>query len=125
MPLEFGAWNLKFNFKMYIYNVTVNIEENVHDIWLQWMMSEHIPAMLATGKFSKALMTRVEVEEEMGGKTYSIQYTTDSKETLDKYYSENADVMRAQNKAFDGAYVAFQTELKVIGEAHNELFNKN
>ncbi|MGO3182525.1 MAG: DUF4286 family protein [Aequorivita sp.] len=108
---------------MYIYNVTINIEENVHDIWLQWMVSEHIPAMLATGKFSKALMTRVVVEEEMGGKTYSVQYTTDSKETLEKYYSENADEMRARSKAYEGAFVTFQTELEVIGEAHNELFS--
>ncbi|WP_310991566.1 DUF4286 family protein [Aequorivita marina] len=109
---------------MYIYNVTINIDENVHDIWLEWMMSEHIPAMLATGKFSKALMTQVLVEEEMGGKTYSVQYTTDSKETLEKYYSEDAEEMQRQSKAFEGAYVSFKTELKVIGEAHNELFKK-
>ena len=47
---------------MYIYNVTINIEETVHDKWLHWMKEEHIPAMLATGKFHKALMTRVQVE---------------------------------------------------------------
>lgn len=110
---------------MYIYNVTVNIEENIHDSWLEWMKSEHIPAMLATGKFMKALMTRVVIEEEMGGKTYSVQYTTDSKATLEKYYSENADDLRTQSKAFEGKFVAFRTELEVIGEAHNELFNKN
>ena len=61
---------------MYIYNVTVNIEETIHDEWVRWMNEEHIPEMLATGKFTKALMTKVLVEEEMGGVTYSIQYTT-------------------------------------------------
>ncbi len=110
---------------MYIYNVTINIEDSIHDHWLHWMKTEHIPAMLATGKFSKALMTRVLIEEEMGGKTYSIQYTTDTKETLEKYYSENANELRTQSKAFEGKFVAFRTELEVIGEAHNELFKKN
>lgn len=110
---------------MYIYNVTINIEEAVHDSWLHWMKTEHIPAMLATGKFLKALMTRVIIEEEMGGKTYSVQYTTDSKETLEKYYTENADELRAQSKIFAGKYVAFRTELEIIGEAHNQLFEKN
>ena len=110
---------------MYIYNVTINIEENIHDHWLNWMKDEHIPAMLATGKFLKALMTRVIVEEEMGGFTYSVQYTTDCKETLQKYYTENADDLRAQSKLFEGKFVAFRTELEVIGEAHNELFNSN
>jgi hypothetical protein len=88
------------------------------------MKAEHIPAMLATGKFQKALMTRVMVEEEKGSKTYSVQYTTDSKKTLEKYFSENAEELRAQSKPFEGKFVAFRTELEVIGEAHNELFNK-
>jgi|SRR5690554_2471125 len=110
---------------MYIYNVTINVEEVIHDLWLQWMISEHIPAMLATGKFSKALMTRVVVEEEMGGKTYSVQYTTNSKETLQRYYDENAADLRAQSKAFEGKFIAFRTELEVIGEAHNELFKND
>lgn len=104
---------------MYIYNVTINIEETIHDKWLEWMQAEHIPAMLATGKFSKALFTRVIVEEEMGGITYSVQYTTDSKETLQKYYTENAAELRAQSKPFEGKFLAFRTELEIIDEAHN------
>ncbi len=107
---------------MYIYNVTINIEEEIQQAWLTWMMNEHIPAMLATGKFSKALMTQVMVEEEKGGFTYSVQYTTDSKETLQKYYDEHAAEMRSQSKPFDGKFIAFRTELQVMGEAHNELF---
>ncbi|KAA3622920.1 MAG: DUF4286 family protein [Flavobacterium sp.] len=101
---------------MYIYNVTINIDEDIHDTWLQWMQIEHIPAMLDTGKFSKALMTRVRVEEEMGGITYSIQYRTDSLETLQKYYEENAPALRAQSKPFEGKFVAFRTELEVVSE---------
>lgn len=101
---------------MYIYNVTINIEETIHDRWLEWMKTEHIPAMLATGKFSKALMTRVVVKEEMGGITYSVQYTTDSKEMLQKYYVENAPELRAQSKPFEGKFVAFRTELEIVSE---------
>lgn len=101
---------------MYIYNVTINIEENIRDKWLQWMKTEHIPAMLATGKFTKALMSRVVVEEELGGLTYSVQYTTDSKETLNRYYTEDANQLRAQSKPFEGKFVAFRTELEIISE---------
>jgi hypothetical protein len=101
---------------MYIYNVTINIDETVHEPWVRWMRDEHIPDMLATGKFLGALMTRVMVEEEMGGITYSIQYRTDSKETLDRYYLEDAESLRAQSKAFEGKFVAFRTELQVVSE---------
>ena len=72
--------------------------------------------MLATGKFHKALMTKVQVEEEMGGITYSIQYRTDSKATLQKYYEENAETLRSQSARFAGKFVAFRTELEVISE---------
>ncbi len=100
---------------MYIYNVTINIEETIHEVWLEWMQKEHIPEMLATKKFSKALMTRVLVEEDMGGITYSVQYTTDSKETLARYYKEDAPTLRARAKRFEGSFVAFRTELEIIG----------
>ncbi|MBW1298447.1 DUF4286 family protein [Aquimarina litoralis] len=101
---------------MYIYNVTINIEESKNDEWLDWMKNEHIPEMLATGKFSKALMSKVLVDEEMGGITYSVQYTTDSKETLEKYYKEDAEQLRAKSNRFAGHFVAFRTELEVISE---------
>ncbi|MFD0977089.1 DUF4286 family protein [Salinimicrobium gaetbulicola] len=101
---------------MYIYNVTINIQEDVHHEWVDWMKTVHIPDMLNTGKFSKALMTRVMVKEEMGGITYSVQYTTPSKEMLQKYYDEDAQRLRASSKAFEGKFVAFRTELEVISE---------
>lgn len=101
---------------MLIYNVTINIEESAHDRWLHWMKTEHIPAMLATGKFTKALLSKVLVEEEMGGVTYSVQYSVGSRETLQRYYAENAETLRAQNP-FLANCVVFRTELKIIGEA--------
>lgn len=105
---------------MYIYNVTTNIQEDVHDKWLDWMKNEHIPEMLETGKFSKALMSRVMVKEEMGGLTYSVQYTTESKEMLESYYEEDAVKLRAGSKAFEGKFVAFRTEMEVVEEAHQK-----
>ncbi len=101
---------------MYIYNVTINIEETIHDEWINWMQKEHIPDMLATGKFSKALMSKVLVEEEMGGITYSVQYTTNSKATLQKYYDEDATRLRAESNRFAGKFVAFRTELEIMSE---------
>jgi len=105
---------------MYIYNVTINIEESEVEKWLHWMQQVHIPEMLATGKFSEAKMSQVMVEEEMGGLTYSVQYTTDSKETLENYYKENSNQLRGEtDKLFQGKFVAFRTELNVIHHIKN------
>jgi phosphoribosylamine-glycine ligase len=104
---------------MYIYNVTTNIQEDIHEEWVQWMKKEHIPDMLQTKKFTKALMSRVVVEEPMGGITYSVQYTCINKEILQKYYEEDAKDLRSRSKAFEGKFVAFRTELEVVSE-HKE-----
>jgi len=101
---------------MYIYNVTINIDDSVHDEWLIWMES-HIPEVLNTGKFISAKFTEVLVEEEMGGKTYSVQYTANSKEDVKAYYKEDADELRIEAlKKFGDKMLAFRTELKLIKE---------
>ena len=38
---------------MIIYNVTVKIDTNQYEDWLNWMKSEHIPKVMATGFFLK------------------------------------------------------------------------
>lgn len=103
--------------KMYIYNVTTNIEASVHDEWISWMREVHIPDVLATGKFLSAKMAKVMVEEEMGGITYSVQFTTVDKETLEKYYTEDADRLRQDAiKLFAGKFISFRTVLQIVSE---------
>ena len=102
---------------MILYNVTINIHESVHDQWMRWMQEKHIADVLATGKFSAARMVKVLVEEDMGGTTYSIQYTTDSKETLQRYYDEDVPRLREEGlKLFGDKMLAFRTELELISE---------
>ena len=102
---------------MILYNVTTNIDESVHHQWLQWMQQKHIPEVLATGKFTSARLVRVLVEEEMGGLTYAIQYTTDSKETLQRYYNEDAPRLREEaQQLFGDKMLAFRTELELVSE---------
>ncbi len=100
---------------MLIYNVTINVEESVKDIWVSWMIKSHIPNVLATGKFLEATMTRVLVEEEMGGVTFSVQYKVKDRETLDLYYQNDAERLRHETmERFGQSLVAFRTELEVI-----------
>ena len=72
--------------------------------------------MLATGKFVKALMTKVLVKEEMGGQSYSIQYTAKSKDSLARYYKEDAPKLREEAGRFGDKVLMFRTELEIISE---------
>jgi hypothetical protein len=107
---------------MIIYNVTTNIDESVHDKWLNWMQQKHIPEILATGKFSSARLTKVLIVEEMGGTTYSVQFTTDSKATLDKYYEQDAPKLRQEAiQLFGDKMIAFRTELELISDSFSNM----
>lgn len=103
---------------MYIYNVTTNVADAIHKDWLVWMKETYIPEMLATKKFTGAKIARVMIQEEMGGKTYSVQYSIKDKNTFKAFYVENASQMNAklQSKFENGQVVSFQTELEVLGD---------
>lgn len=102
---------------MIIYNITVNIDESVHNEWLEWMQNEHIANMIATGKFTSARLVKVLVNEDMGGVTYSVQYSAPNKETLDAYYKENQATLDMEaRKRFADKMLTFCTELEIISE---------
>lgn len=108
---------------MYIYNVTINIDDDVKDEWLTWMET-HILDVLNTGKFVAAKLTQVLVEEEMGGITYSVQYTAKTKEDLQNYYKEDAKRLRGDGlRKFGDKMVAFRTELRLIKEFYPTTSN--
>ena len=101
---------------MIIYNVTTNVDVSIHDEWLIWI-KEHIPQVLATGKFTEAKLTKVLVDEELGGTTYSVQYRAKSREDLDNYYKFDADKLRNEGLVkFADKMLAFRTELEIVDE---------
>lgn len=101
---------------MIIYNVTINVDDSIHAQWREWI-KEHIPQVLGTGLFSKALFTKVLVEEDMGGTTYSVQYFAYSKNALLKYQNEFASELQTDGlKRFGDKMLAFRTELEVVDE---------
>ncbi len=100
---------------MYIYNVTIHIEKQLEDQWLEWI-KVHIPQVLATQKFQKATLSRVLGHEE-GGATYAIQYQAKTIEDLNAYYAEHAPALRKEGEAlFGSAMIGFRTELQVLEE---------
>ena len=106
---------------MIIYNVTINVDDSIHDQWLEWI-KEHIPQVLATGKFSEAKLTKVLVKEETGT-TYSIQYRAKSREDLDDYYQNHSERLRKEGlQLFSDKMLAFRTELEVLDE-YSVTFN--
>jgi len=99
---------------MFIYNVTVNIDEDVHSEWLQWMKSHHVPDVMNTGCFVGAKIVKV-LHVNDSGHTYSFQYTFNDMKDIEKYQKEFASALQADvKKKYGEKFTAFRTLLEII-----------
>jgi len=98
---------------MFIYNVTVTIEKEVHDEWLKWMREVHIPDVMRTECFTENKICKLLTEEpEM---TYAIQYTFQTMDELNKYEKEFAfRLQKEHSEKFKNKFFAFRTILEII-----------
>ena len=114
---SFDFRRLTFDKNMIIYNVTINITEEIHDAWLLWMNNQHVPEVMATGKFLSARLVRVHVDQPMDTIVFAAQYVCKDKATLEQYYLEDAPKMRQKGLELWGDQALyFRTELEVISE---------
>ena len=102
---------------MIIYNITVNIDKSIEKEWLLWMKETHIPEVINTGMFVSAQINKVLVKEKMNGINYSIQYSCENKDALNKYQKTFAQKLQQEHtKKFEGKFIASRTLLEVINE---------
>ncbi|MBL8006193.1 MAG: DUF4286 family protein [Ignavibacteria bacterium] len=100
---------------MILYNVTVNIDSDVHDIWLDWMISKHIPDVLSTGLFINSRIYRIKTDDEEGGINYSVQYFLNTIEDLETYQKNHASKLQSEHKEkFGDKFTAFRTILESV-----------
>lgn len=99
---------------MIIYNVTINVDDECHYQWLEWMKKEHIPAVLSTGLFTGYRICRLlDVEDE--GTTYSIQYSCNSLLEYNEYKEKHAKHLQKEAlDKFNDKFTAFRTLLEVV-----------
>lgn len=97
---------------MIIYNVTVKVDNDVHDEWFKWMKEVHIPEVLKTGYFEHNRFYRVLVEDD-DGITYSIQYQCQNIHKLEEYYEKHAPKLQQEHaERYKDKFVAFRTLLE-------------
>jgi hypothetical protein len=100
---------------MIIYNVTVKIEQDAQQEWLQWMKSVHIPNVLDTGIFTGHRFCKVLGDEDTHGVTYAIQYECPDLPSFQQYQEHHAQRLQAEHsQQFHNRYVAFRTLLEVV-----------
>ena len=99
---------------MIIYNVTVCIDEAIHEEWLQWMKEDHIPKVMATNKFLEYKICKL-LYAEQSDPTFAIQYTCESEDVLNDYQKNFAPQLQKEHtEKYEGRFAAFRTLLEVV-----------
>ena len=101
---------------MIVYNVTINVHDDIAEEWVKWMKEIHIPQVMATGIFLEysfnKLITRQEDED---GTTFCIQYRCESIALYEQYDTQFATALREEtSKKYAGKFVAFRTLMEEL-----------
>ena len=101
---------------MIVYSVTVSIDKEIHEEWMNWMKESHIPDVMATGIFKEYKMLRIiSGNPEDNGPSYNIQYTCESMADLHQYQVQHAPRLQQEHKdKYEGKFAAFRTLLEVV-----------
>ncbi len=101
---------------MILYNVTVNIDTDIEQDWIDWMKNIHIPNVMDTGFFKEYRMMKMLTEDQdETGKTYAVQYLADSLGQLETYLNTAAPKLQKESIIRYGTKLAaFRTVLEEV-----------
>lgn len=97
-----------------IYNVTLNVDDSVHQEWLDWMRKIHIPEVMQTGLFTGYKILKM-ISEEDTGTTYAVQYMLDDIKHFLDYSEKFAPALRQKVlDKFGEKVLAFRTLMEIV-----------
>ena len=100
---------------MIVYNLTIKVDWDVHESWLDWMQREHIPEVLATGCFVKHSILRILEIDDSDGPTYAVQFHGVNREIYNHYIITHAASLRGKTHERWGEKIAtFRTLMEVL-----------
>jgi hypothetical protein len=99
---------------MILYNVTIIMDDEIHDEWLTWMKLKQIPEVMNTGCFVSNRLLKI-VDSPNEGVTYCIQYISDSLEKLNEFRQIHDHLIQANIPLqFNNKLVVFPTVMEFI-----------
>jgi hypothetical protein len=100
---------------MFLYNVTLILDDAAAEEWLQWMQDVHIPEVMATGMFVSNRLLKV-VDSPNEGVTYCAQYVAETMDHYNKYQEVFAPALQAElNERYKNRFVAYRSLMEFVG----------
>ena len=100
---------------MFIYNITIKVNNAIADKWLQWQLEEHVPEIMATNLFDEYKFYRLLDQDDSEGPTFIFQFYTSRRKNYDDYIKAHAPKLR--EKAFTkwgNGFIAFRSLMQAV-----------
>lgn len=99
---------------MILYNVTIILDEDIHESLLNWLKHDYLKNILATDHFISHRVLKV-LDSPNEGFTYCIQFIAESLEKYNNYKHSNTDILQNNAPAeFLNKFVVFSTLMEFI-----------
>ena len=100
---------------MFIYNITIKVNNAILEEWIKWQKEEHIPEIMATGLFDEFRFFKLLEQDESDGPTFVIQYCTSSRQNYDQYIQQYSLNLREKAlKKWGDGFIAFRSLLESV-----------
>ncbi|MEO8821320.1 MAG: DUF4286 family protein [Ginsengibacter sp.] len=100
---------------MFVYNITLKIENQYLQDWMDWVKAVQIPDVLATGCFYDSRFYELMEIEEEDGRTFVVQFLANSKSDYNRYKElYHTHFRRRSLEKWKDHVVSFRTLLKNV-----------
>lgn len=100
---------------MVVFNITMNVDEQIEKDFVLFVKETWIPMLVNEPLFSDARVCKVLVEEEMGGKTFSLQLNASSLPELEAFEMNRFPIVyQVLHEKFMNKFVIFTTKMEFL-----------
>jgi len=100
---------------MILYNVTIKIDNDVEEEWLDWIKINYIKKVINTNLFFDFKLYRLLNDSDKDGSTYAIQFFANDLSEVETYLNNYAaEISEHHRQKFIHKHVAFMTLLESV-----------
>ena len=100
---------------MFVYNITTKVDHSILHDWIRWQKEIHIPEILASDLFFDFKFFQLLEQDEDEGKTFVMQFFTDSIEKYEKYLQQfSRDLRIKSHEKWKDRIVSFRSLLQEV-----------
>ena len=100
---------------MFIYNITLKIDNDIEEEWLKWIKEFYITETINSGLFYDQRFFKLLDQDEHEGKTFIIQFYSNDRRSCDDYTLNQSKIfLKIMADKWGDKFIVFQSLLESV-----------